>query len=76
MKQEIKIEKNIPIPTDNISQQIEGVLPKLKVGDSFVAKFENYAANNAISRYKQKTGSKSEFITRKEGKLRRLWRIK
>ena len=76
MKQEIKIEKNIPIPSENISQRIESILSKLKVGDSFLAKFENYAANNAITRYKQKTGSKREFITKKEGKSRRLWRIK
>lgn len=69
-KQKVKIEKNVPIP-DNAGRPSLYPWRTLKVGESFLVNQPKFMVGNANTRHAPK-----KFVTKKEGKGTRVWRIK
>ena len=72
MAKEIKIEKNVPVPTHAGYGDISNTLRKMKVGDSFFY-CDSSSVRSVAHRIKKETGF--TFITRKETGGVRVWRV-
>lgn len=73
MSEEIKIEKNIPIPSSGKKALvIAEAFEKMEIGDSFFSDLTT--TNNVRTSFHRDTSKR--FISRKEGSGRRYWRVK
>lgn len=71
-----KLEKNVPIPMDNIKvgRKTRFPLDVMLIGDSFVVEVSEYKALlNAVRYITKKTGKR--FIVRKFDISARVWRV-
>lgn len=70
----VKIEKSVPIPEGSGKGSKKYPFGEMEVGDSFYT--ENNGVVASVSYWRSRNAPNKEFVTRKEGEGRRVWRIK
>ena len=73
---EFKIEKNVSLPRAAYDKYLDKFWNKMEIGDSILLPLKEYKNLRQALRLFLKDESYGLYKTRKEGDLRRLWKIK